>query len=129
MASEQPLLIFPSFQRAKRDKGSGGGKPLHVPNKSEQIKHLGPQFKRLQQAFDAEKVALQTDPQGLFPEFVLVIETRGHIEDFHRAAQAIGIGWLGEIDLDDLEPDDDFTFWTKADSAPKNTWMGDFIWE
>jgi hypothetical protein len=114
MASEQPLLIFPSFQRAKRDKGSGGGKPLHVPNKSEQIKHLGPQFKRLQQAFDAEKVALQTDPQGLFPEFVLVIETRGHIEDFHRAAQAIGIGWLGEIDLDDLEPDDDFYILDKS---------------
>ncbi len=110
MASEQPLLIFPSFQRAERDKGSGRGKPPHVPNRSQQIKRLGPQFKRLQQAFEAERLSLQTDSQGLFPEFVLVIETRGRIEDFHRAAQAVGIGWLGEIDLDDLEPDDDFYY-------------------
>ncbi len=108
MASEQPLLIFPSFQRAERDKGSGGGTLPHAPDRSQQIKRLGPQFKRLQQAFEAERLALQTDSQGLFPEFVLVIETRGRIEDFYRATQAIGIGWLGEIDLDDLEPDDDF---------------------
>ncbi|MCB1918712.1 MAG: S8 family peptidase [Candidatus Competibacteraceae bacterium] len=108
MASEQPLLVFPSFQRAKRDKGFSIGKLPHTPSKSEQIKRLGPQFKRLQQAFKAERLALQTDSQGLFPEFVLVIETRGRIEDFYRAAQAIGIGWLGEIDLDGLEPDDDF---------------------
>lgn len=110
MASEQPLLIFPSFQRVERDKGSGVGKLPHAPDKSEQIKRLDPQFKRLQQAFEAERLSLHTDSQGLFPEFVLVIETRGRIEDFYRAAQAIGIGWLGEIDLDDLEPDDDFYY-------------------
>ncbi len=108
MASEQPLLIFPSFQRAERDKGFGGGTLPHAPDRLRQIKRLDPQFKRLQQAFEAEGLALQTDSQGLFPGFVLVIETRGRIEDFYRAAQAIGMGWLGEIDLDDLEPDEDF---------------------
>lgn len=113
MASERPLLIFPSFQRVERDKGSARGKLPHAPDKSEQIKRLSPQFKRLQQAFEAERLSLQTDSQGLFPEFVLVIETRGRIEDFHRAAQAVGIGWLGEIDLDDLEPDDDFYYLDK----------------
>lgn len=114
MALEQPLLVFPSFQRAERDKGTGGGKLPHAPDRSEQIKRLGPQFKRLQQAFEAERLSLQTDSQGLFPEFVLVIETRGRIEDFHRAAQAVGIGWLGEIDLDDLEPDSDFYILDKS---------------
>ena len=113
MASERPLLIFPSFQLAKRDKRSGIGKLPHAPDKSEQIKRLGPQFKRLQQTFETERLAFQTDSQGLFPEFVLVIETRGRIENFCRAAQGIGIGWLGEIDLDDLEPDDDFYYLDK----------------
>lgn len=47
-------------------------------------------------------------PRGLAPDFVLVIETFGRIEDFHRAAQAIGMDWLGEIDQEDLEPNDDF---------------------
>ena len=113
MASEQPLLIFPSFQRAKRDQGTARGTLPHAPDRLQQIGRLGPQFKRLQQAFEAERLSLQTDSQGLFPEFVLVIETRGRIEDFHRAAQAVGIGWLGEIDLDDLEPDDDFYYLEK----------------
>jgi hypothetical protein len=113
MASEQPLLIFPSFQRAKRDQGTARGTLPHAPDRLQQIGRLGPQFKRLQQAFEAERLALQTDSQGLFPEFVLVIETRGRIEDFYRAVQAIGIDWLGEIDLDDLEPDDDFYYLDK----------------
>lgn len=113
MASEQPLLIFPSFQRAKRDQGTARGTLPHAPDRLQQIGRLGPQFKRLQQAFEAERLSLQTDSQGLFPEFVLVIETRGRIEDFHRAVQAIGIGWLGEIDLDDLKPDDDFYYLDK----------------
>lgn len=110
MASEQPLLIFPSFQRAKRDQGTARGTLPHAPDRLQQIGRLGPQFKRLQQAFEAERLSLQTDSQGLFPEFVLVIETRGRIEGFYRATQGIGIGWLGEIDLDDLEPDDDFYY-------------------
>jgi hypothetical protein len=108
MASEKPLLIFPSFAEVKRDDGNGRGSLPHPPERAEQAKRLGPKFLRLQQAFEAERLTLQVDPQGIIPEFVLVIETRGRIEDFHRAARAIGMDWLGEIDLDDLEPDEDF---------------------
>lgn len=108
MASERPLLIFPSFAEVKRDDGNGGGSLPHPPERAEQAKRLGPKFQRLQQAFEAERLTLQVDPQGIIPEFVLVIETRGRIEDFHRAARAIGMDWLGEIDLDGLEPDEDF---------------------
>lgn len=103
-----PLLMFPSHKVEKRSPGHGSGAMPHKPGHSRQAANLGPKFASLRSAFEGERLAFQTNPQGLAPDFVLVIETRGRIEDFHRAAQAIGMDWLGEIDLEEMEPDDDF---------------------
>jgi hypothetical protein len=108
MSEYLPLLVFPSFILAERDLGTGGGGRLSFPGKEKQVARLGPKFITLQKTFEAERIAAQQDPQGLAPEFVLVIETRGRIEDFCKSAISIGMNWLGEIDLEDLEPDDDF---------------------
>lgn len=108
MAEYRPLLIFPTPKKAQRDPGGGGGAKPHAPGRQAQAQKLGPKFDALQTAFEAQRLEFQQDPQGLAPEFVLVIETRGRIEDFQRAAQAIGMDWLGEIDQEDLEPDEDF---------------------
>jgi hypothetical protein len=45
---------------------------------------------------------------GLEPEAVLVIEIAGTVNDFKQAVEAAGLEWLGEWDLGDLDPDDDF---------------------
>ncbi len=113
--AQHPLLMFPTHTVEKRPPGHGGGTLPRKPGRARQAVNLGPKFDTLRNAFEAERLAFQTAPQGLAPEFVLVIETRGRIEDFYRAAQAIGMDWLGEIDLEDLAPDDDF--WL----ADKNT--------
>ncbi|WP_295391528.1 S8 family peptidase [uncultured Thiodictyon sp.] len=106
--SEYPLLIFPTREVMKRPDGHGGGGMPHKPGLVRQVAHLGPKFEALRDAFESERLAFQTNPQGLAPDFVLVIETFGRIEDFRRAAQAIGMHWLGEIDQEDLDPNDDF---------------------
>lgn len=119
MAEHRPLLIFPTYSRVKRDPRHGGGKMPHSPGKAAQLTKLGPKFETLQKAFEAERLAFQNDPQGLEPEFVLVIETRGRIEDFYAAAQNIGMDWLGEIDLEDLQPDEDF-YQLNKEGQPSN---------
>ena len=46
---------------------------------------------------------------GLEPEYVLVLETIGKIENFERAVRKIkGMEWLAEIDDEELEPDEDY---------------------
>lgn len=106
--SEHPLLMFPRHDVLKRPDGHGGGGMPHKPGRDRQVASLGPKFDSLRNAFETERLAFQVNPEGLAPEFVLVIETYGRVGDFHRAARAIGMDWLGEIDQEDLEPDDEF---------------------
>lgn len=108
MSEHRPLLVFPSFVAGQRDPGIGRGHRLRPPGREKQGASLGPKLETLRQSFEAERITAQQDPRGLAPEFVLVIETRGRIEDFYKAARNIGMDWLGEIDLEDLEPDEDF---------------------
>lgn len=117
--AQHPLLMFPTHTVERRPLGHGGGALPHKPGRARQVANLGPRFDTLRNAFEAERLSFQADPNGLAPDFVLVIETRGRIEDFYRAAQAIGMGWLGEIDLDDLDPDEDF--WKPHDKTGVRT--------
>lgn len=117
--AQHPLLMFPTYSVGKRPPGPPRPNPLHKPGRVRQVENLGPKFDTLRKAFEAERLALQADPHGLDPDFVLVIETRGSIEQFQRAAQNIGMDWMGEIDLEDLEPDDDF--WKPHDKTGART--------
>ncbi|MDR1482203.1 MAG: S8 family peptidase [Synergistaceae bacterium] len=102
---ERPLLIFPtpvSVDRAKL--GGGGGKP-HVPTAARQWERLSPKFEQLRNTF----IQVQPNVDGIEPESVLVIETIGAIEKFVNAVKKIeGFEWLGEVDEEELAPDDDF---------------------
>jgi hypothetical protein len=43
------------------------------------------------------------------PEEVIVLETIGAVEDFIRAVNNVaGLEWLGETDVEDIPPNDDF---------------------
>ena len=64
---------------------------------------------KIEQAFQAHRVALRSDMTGVEPEEVLVLETAGRVEDFVKALRGMrGLEWLGDIDIDEIAPDEDF---------------------
>lgn len=108
--AEYPLLIFPepSLAERTRRRGRGGGK-VRLPDAQQQADRLAPQFLRLQQAMDWQRLALQNSPLGLQPEQALVLETIGPVENFINAVRHIeGLEWLGEFEVDDISPDHGF---------------------
>lgn len=103
--AEHPLLVFPEPVRAEKARRYGGGQPPRIPDAQRQAGRLVPQFNRLQQAMNRQRIALQGNSLGLQPEQVLVIETIGPIEKFINAVKKIeGLEWLGESELDDIAP-------------------------
>ncbi len=104
--TEYPLLVFPEPAYAERAKRGGGGGKLSIPDASRQAERLTPQFQRLQDAMEQQRLALQDNPLGIQPEQVLVLETIGSIDGFIKAVKKVqGLEWLGEYELDDISPD------------------------
>jgi len=104
--ARHPLLIFPEPSHAERARRFGGGGNVRFPAAQQQARRIAPQFQRLQQAMDRQRLALQDNPLGLQPEQALVLETVGPIQDFIKAVKKIqGLEWLGELELDDIAPD------------------------
>ncbi|HEV2111864.1 MAG TPA: S8 family peptidase [Gammaproteobacteria bacterium] len=105
----RPLLIFPApTTLEKRDARGGGPSKVHIPTAARQIERLTPMFTRLQQASDANRIALQQNPNGLVPEKVLVIETIGPVDDFIVAVRKTNIEWIGEWTEELIPSDEDF---------------------
>lgn len=69
---------------------------------------LGAQLTTLQQDFDRYKASVSGSVAGFEPETVLVIEIAGSVNEFRQAVEAIGLEWMGEWDVDDIPPDEDF---------------------
>lgn len=109
MAEALPLLVFPQKRIVPPDQGRGFpmGKP-HIPGKMVQVPRIATQLTELQQSFAKYQANLAGAVAGLEPEAVLVMEIAGSVNDFRQAVEAAGLEWLGEWDLDDLEPDEDF---------------------
>lgn len=117
---EWPLLILPSpgAPGRRKQKSGGGGRP-HLPTRERQAERLVPRFSLLQQALDARRARLHTEAAGIAPEEVVVLETVGPVEDFIVAVRNIdGLEWLGEIEEEDIPPDDDF-FVPDREGAPR----------
>jgi len=109
MATSLPLLVFPQAKSIPPPKGQPVviGQP-HVPGHGKQVVRLSSQLTALQQEFDRYKASVSGSVAGLEPETVLVIEIAGSVNDFRQAVEVIGLEWLGEWDIDDIEPDEDF---------------------
>ncbi len=109
MATSLPLLVFPQAKTVAPPKGNGfpSSQP-HVPGHGKQVVRLGSQLTVVQQEFDSYKASISSTVAGLEPETVLVIEIAGTVDDFKQAVEAVGLEWLGEWDIDDVEPNDDF---------------------
>ncbi|AZZ94843.1 exopolyphosphatase [Hahella sp. KA22] len=109
MAGNLPLLVFPKAKNIKPPKGNGF--PITQPSfppHQKQVQRLTSQFTQIRNDFSLYKASMSNVVSGLEPEAVLVIEIAGKIEDFKQAIEAAGLEWLGEWDLDDIEPDEDF---------------------
>ena len=102
---EYPLLIFPEPSRAARAMLRGGGGRPRLPNANRQAERITPQFQRLHEAMEHQRVTLQDNPLGIQPELALVLETVGSLENFIGAVRRVdGMEWLGELALTDIPP-------------------------
>ncbi len=109
MATRLPLLLFPQAKSLVPPSGRGFPvKQPHVPGHGKQVTRLGAQLDSLQENFDRYKASVSSSVSGLEPETILVIEIAGTVNDFRQAVEAIGLEWMGEWDVDGIQPDEDF---------------------
>lgn len=108
--AERPLLILPAPREpVGRRKKSAGGDNIHFPGRGRQAVRIGPKLEALQQAFEARGVRVQAEADGIVPEEVVVLETAGAVENFIVAVRNTpGMEWLGEVDEEDIPPNEDF---------------------
>ncbi|MFP4265717.1 MAG: S8 family peptidase [Desulfonatronovibrionaceae bacterium] len=110
MADRLPLLVFPSPRAIEPPQGRGfpSDKP-HLPSHEKQAGRVRRQLTQLQSEFERYKASVGDAVAGFEPETVLVIEIAGSVKDFKQAIDATeGLEWLGEWDVEGIEPDDDF---------------------
>ncbi len=108
--SRYPLLVFPRPTQADRAKRQSGFPRITRPSPSDQATRLVPQFRRLQDALNSKRLALQDSTLGIMPEQVLVLETIGPVDRFINAVRRIpGLEWLADYDLPDIKPEHGFS--------------------
>jgi hypothetical protein len=111
-------MLPPPGEPGERAKRPAPPPMLHFPPTGRQGERLGPRFRVLEEAFEARRAQVQTDPAGVVPEEVLVLETVGSVSHFMAAVRNVsGLEWLAEVDEEDIPPDDDF-FDPKHEAKP-----------
>ena len=109
METSLPLLVFPQAKNIPPPKGRPAviDQP-HVPEHEKQVGRLTAQLIAVQQEFNRYQASISNSIAGMDPETVLVIKIAGTVDDFKQAVDAVGLEWLGERDVDDIEPNSDF---------------------
>ena len=108
--AERPLLIFPTPQAATREAAGGGGPDNYVrPSHGRQGERVSLRLSQLQKTLEGRTTEILASAEGVDPSQVIVIETIGSVQNFARTAERIqGFEWLGEFEIDEIAPDDDF---------------------
>lgn len=89
---------------------------MNRPSHGVQGNRVAPMLDRLQQAVDARRMEVQQTLTGIDPDQVLVIETIGSVEEFANAVRRIpGLEWMGEFEVDEIEPSEGFQFQNSPD--------------
>lgn len=107
----RPLLAFGDPEVIDRPTQRQRDMPrLSKPGPGRQGERLGPQFRALTEAFDAQRAQLGTDtPDEVDPALVIVLDLAGGVAAFRNAIDQInGLEFLSELLGDRSEPDDDF---------------------
>lgn len=106
---DRPLILFPSPERADREHKSPVFTRTVKPSFGRQFTRLQPSFNVLRTAFEQKALKLQQSPTGINPEFALVFEIIGSVDNFYTAVKHTdGLEWIFDSESDPLEPDDDF---------------------
>ena len=114
---DRPLIVLPAPAAASRSRLPGGGANLHLPGRGRQGQRLGPRFETLRVHFEQRSAEIRASAAGQMPEDVIVFETIGSIANFVIAASRIrGFDFLGEWDVEDIAPDDDFQDKTRPEN-------------
>jgi len=92
-----------------RATGSFGRSRPTGPGSAEQDRRLGPVFGRLREGLERERLQLTDEPEAAAPEYVLVLEVAGEMDEFIAAvAKVDGLEYLAEELGDRLEGTDIF---------------------
>jgi hypothetical protein len=106
---ERPLLLFPGKAEVSRTKKPPFISTQKFPDHVRQGQRLTLKFTQLQNALQQRTIEFQQSADGIEPEQALVLETIGSVEDFMNAVKNIdGFEWLGETEIDEIVPDEDF---------------------
>ncbi len=106
---DRPLILFPSPERADREKRKRVLPKIETPTFGQQFNRLQPSFKALTKAFEQKALTIQQSPTGLDPELALVFEIIGSVDNFYKSvAKTAGLEWMFESESEPFKPDDDF---------------------
>lgn len=84
---------------------------MNKPTFRKQYNRLQPAFKVLKDAFEKKRVQIQNAPVGMNPEYALVFEVVGSVDNFYTAVKnSEGLEWLFDKEAFEIEPDEDFYF-------------------
>ena len=107
--TERPIILFPEPQLADRDKRNNPMPIMNKPTFRKQYNRLQPAFKVLKDAFEKKRVQIQNAPVGMNPEYALVFEVVGSVDNFYTAVKnSEGLEWLFDKESFEIEPDEDF---------------------
>lgn len=105
----RPLILFPSPEKADREAKPPSFIKMAGPAIGRQYNRLQPTFTVLQTAFEQKNMRIQNSPVGMNPDFALVFEVIGSVDNFYTAVKhSDGLEWLFDKESDSFEPDDDF---------------------
>lgn len=116
MPFERPLLLFPEPLTTDRSKRHGGPSNIHLPSFDRQRERTEPMYRALADALEKGNLQISNSPGGIDPEYTLVWEIAGDVENFIDAVKKLcqedsnAAELLFETDKDGIVGDNDFYF-------------------
>lgn len=105
----RPLILFPSPERADREQKKPGFVKIVTPSFGRQFTRLQPAFNVLRTAFEQKALKIQQSSVGINPEFALVFEIIGTVDNFYTAVRRTeGFEWIFDCESVPFESDEDF---------------------
>jgi hypothetical protein len=94
---ERPSAPLPPPQTGERRGASFGRSRPTGPGPGQQQQRLGGVFGRLREGLEAERIQITEEPEATAPEYVLVLEVAGEMDEFATAvAKVPGLEYLAE---------------------------------
>lgn len=120
--ADRPLILFAEPQQVPKEKGHGGPPNFAHPTYAQQVERLSPKFNALRSAWEGGKISIKQLPDGIEPEYTLVLEVAGDPSGFETAVRNLdtetkGAEWLFEV-VDDSVPNDDYFYSMKGKKSP-----------